>query len=311
MALQGAGLQQLAGVIGLIGGRLNQTDGRPTESQKHYDTVRAGVRANIRKYGIQRPAFAITNFNMPTIFGGYGEDDDGVSLSEFPTAFDIGEVSLLARYRCDQFVQPGMQLATSEIKRYGIGTVERKPTVPIFIDQPFHFINDSDGVLRKFFSLWLQGIVNFADLPTANALTDTFGKKPMEVEYKDNYKTNMQIMQYNDVQEKVLLITLHNAYPIYMSDINNSWSADNQMSEFTVTFTYSHWSIEEMDVLQLREPRAQAGSDFSLLKAIVQATTVIQQFSTMGMPNSAGDVLRVVNTGAGLLKSMTRKDLQY
>lgn len=308
MALQGSGIQKMAAAIGLVGGRLSQGVSQPSEEQKSFNDLRAGIRANIRKYGIQKPSFAIVNFALPKIF----QPQQMMDGDEIPSLVDVAEIATLARYRNDSFIQPGVQMSTSEIKRYGVGTIERKPVVPVFLDLPFRYINDSDGVLRRFFAYWMQGIINYQSLPTgADAVVDKFGKRPMEVEYKENYSTDIQIIQYNDANEKVMVINLYNAYPMHLSDISNSWGFQDQFTEFNVTYTYTHWDIEEIDAVDLRPPKQQRGGDFSLLKSLVQASTIVQQVSQMKTPGSYGDVLTLVNTGASIVKSATGSQIDY
>ena len=53
---------------------------------------------------------------------------------------DAAKIAALATYRGDSFAQPGVSMATTEIKRYGVGPIERKPYLPIFTDQQFSFI---------------------------------------------------------------------------------------------------------------------------------------------------------------------------
>jgi hypothetical protein len=299
MANFNKGVQQVAGLIGLAGGLLGSGSSirTPTPEQQEFDTVRAGVRANIRKYGIQKPSFAFSRFELPKIF------DQGVNI-------DRRELQLLCSYRADSFTQPGVQFALTDIKRYGVGTIERKPTVPLFIDVPFSFINDSDGVIRKFFYLWMNGIIGFDELPRANAAKDSFGKLPFDQSYKDEYQTDIEIIQFNEVNNKVQVVKLYNAYPYSMTDINNNWASENTFTQFQVSFTYTHWAIEDID-LQLREPKRSATGDLTLFQNLIRSASLLQTISSVKKPQNINDVINVVNTGATTIRSMTGTRLEY
>lgn len=108
-----------------------------------------------------------------------------------------------------------------------------------------------------------------------------------------------------------MVVKLYNAYPIAISDIGNSWAQQDSFTEFDVTYTYSHWSIDEIDKIELRNPKTQVNNDFSFLKSVVTATSFASALSTMKSPAGFGDVLNIVNTGATMVRSSTGAVLDY
>ena len=286
-------LQQITGYTSLLSNLNRGKLETPTE-QKPYKNFSDSVRADIRKHGIQKTSMAHIVFDPPKLFG---------------TQLKIAgakKIASIATYRGDSFTQPGVSMATTEIKRYGIGPIERKPYLPIFTDQQFSFINDSDGLIHKFFYLWMNGIVGFDALPIGNSNEDIYGKYPYEVGYKDEYKTTIDIYVYNDVQNEVGVLKLENAYPIFLGDVQRSWADANQFVRFPVTFTYSHWRYDKLpDTL---DPQAFAtkmsGRNLSLTQNIMKYASVLQTISSTKRPQNVNDILNIVNNGSTILKSL-------
>lgn len=215
-----------------LGSRLST----PTNSQGRFNSVREQALAGIRQFGIQKTNMAYVEFGLPPILQGV----DGMN----------SQVLLLARHRAAAFPTPGTTFATSEIKRYGVGPVERKPYLPLFNDIPVEFIGDSRGNIHKFFYVWLNSIINFIDLPYDGAFKDKFGgvsKNPFSLEFKDNYKTRLLIRSFDDAQGQLTSVYLEDAFPVSISDIQHNWNDENTLVRFTVNFSYTHWKYDLED----------------------------------------------------------------
>lgn len=293
-------LQQVIGYTSLLGVLNRGTNSTADPLKEGYKNFSDSVRANIRKHGIQKTSMAHIVFDPPKIFG-----------SQLKVA-GAKKIAALATYRADAFTQPGVSMATTEIKRYGIGPIERKPYLPIFTDQQFSFINDSDGLIHKFFYLWMNGIVGFDALPRGNSQEDIFKKLPFEVEYKDEYKTTIDLYVYNEVQHKVGVLKLENAYPIFLGDVQRGWGDTSQLVRFPVTFTYSHWRYE--DLPETLDPQAfnvnTGGKGLSLGQSIMKYAAVLQTISATKKPQNVNDILNVVNSGSTILKTLFPPSLE-
>ena len=113
-------LQQITGYTSLLS-NLNRGKLETPVEQKPYKNFSDSVRADVRKHGIQKTSMAHIVFDPPKLFG---------------TQLKIAgakKIASIATYRGDTFTQPGVSMATTEIKRYGIGPIERKPYLPIFL----------------------------------------------------------------------------------------------------------------------------------------------------------------------------------
>lgn len=275
-----------------IGGAGQEVYARKTES----------VRSGVRKYGIQKSSMAFVNLELPPFLR------DGIKTSINTGGYD-SSLGLLASDRAESFSMPGVAFATSDIRRYGIGPIERKPYVPIFLDYNINFIGDSDGVIHKFFYFWLNSIINYTQLPSGETTKDIFDKKPYEVEYKDNYKTDISIYTFNEVQQKAGLITLYNAHPFSLGEIGRNWADENTLVRIPVQFTYSHWAYDEVD-LTLRSQQNN-NRTIGLFEKVYKAASIIQSISSLKKPQNINDIINVVNTGRTAIGSMSGSNINF
>lgn len=289
-------VQQVIGYTNLLGiSRLLDKKKTADVFQEDYKNFSDSVRVGIRKHGIQKTNMAHITFDPPPVFKTQAKVSGSL------------QAAMMATYRADSFAQPGISMATTEIKRYGVGPIERKPYLPIFTDQQFSFINDTDGLVHKFFYLWMNAIAGYDELPRGNAEKDIFGKLPFEVEYKDNYKTIINIYIYNENQNKVGVVQLMDAYPLFVGDISRSWGDQSSFVKFPVTFTFSHWKYEDLpESLDPQESRSRAWAprNLQLSQQIMYAATAIQAITSIKRPQNVNDILNVVNTGSTLLRSI-------
>lgn len=293
--------QQILGILSLAGGAA-RTLGL-LDSQKASDKLRdkpngAGkiieqTRAGIRKFGIEKPSLTYVGFTPPKIF------DDIV-----PDAKTI--IRELVSLRAERVTTPGVQIATSAVRRYGVGPLERLPHTATFGDMNISFIGDARGVIHQFFYAWMRGIVGFHDTPRLGSSNDSmYGRYPYEVGYRYNYSTPIDIVTYDEIQEKIGTVRLYNAYPIAIGEIGRSWDSVNDLVRIPVTFAYTHWNYTDQLNIQLIEPARTtlAEQNSSLFGDMMKNMTVLQTITAIKRPQNVNDILNVVNTGSTLLKS--------
>lgn len=276
----------------------------PSPSQNNFNLLREGILADVRKYGIQKANLGYALIKMPNTLS-------FVSGTE--------RIILLAQNRADRFPIPSVSLATSDIRRYGIGPIEKKPYLPLFTDVSIDFIGDNSGNIHKFFYLWMNSIVNFFELPAENSKKDSFGgtslvsqsnKSPFTLEYKQNYATNITLRMFSDNQEKTSDIILENAFPITLSEIQYDWGSENQLVRFTVGFTFTHWTYNISDpsfgfqIPQVEKSSANFDFIYNFLIQLYPAAQAIELASRR--PQQVQDVLNIVNAGKTGLSPITR-----
>jgi len=127
------------------------------------------------------------------------------------------------KYRCEVANLPGKNLSTTEQKIYG--PVEKFPYLTTYNDIDLTFIVDEDMSQKFLFDGWL----NFIN-PTYNN----------NMRYKENYATTLTINQYDTSNQRTYTVSLLDAYPISMNQLDLDWNGDGY-HKLTVTFAYTYW----------------------------------------------------------------------
>lgn len=231
----------------------------------------SGFRTTVDKLnGLQRPNHFYVTIPNPRVMQG-----------------DIGPI--LLPFLTESCNLPGVQLATSDIRRYGYGPIEKKPYAPIFVDQQMSFLGDASGTVHKFFYKWLNSIVKYDEFPQGRKGMN--GARPFEVEYKREYAVDITISAIDEVDRKIMEIKLYDAFPIALGDVNMSWSQNDGYVSFPVTFSYYKWKRTDISI-NLDE---LIGEDLSPVQRLLKAGTAIQTLAKIRKPTNIADITNVVN----------------
>lgn len=251
------------------------------------------VYQELQQYGILKTNYGNIQIAMPT---------SNLMRKRYNLPFSIDFVD----YRADSFALPGLGLATSDIKRYGYGPNEKKPYAPVYTDVNITFIGDKDGKIHKFFYLWMNSVVNHHKPGSINSSDEKADYAfPFEVEYKDSYKADIVIYVYGEDGLVVETVKLQDAYPIFIGDIQYSWSDQDQLVRIPVTFTYYSWQIENV-TNQFEENRGVAKNNNSLgtIGKTIKTATAIQTIASMKKPRNIGDVINVVSNTKSVVSNL-------
>lgn len=157
--------------------------------------------------------------------------------------YDSNSVKQVA-LRCDTSTLPGISFAESEeIRRFGVGPTEKHPYLPIFGAISASYIVDGAGAIHSFFYDWMSYMIGF-DSSQGMSSVNGFGRAPYEVAYKDDYKSTVTILVYNELNDKIVELTLNSAYPIAINPIPLSWGNTDQFMKLDVTWDYVDWSVK-------------------------------------------------------------------
>lgn len=91
-------------------------------------------------------------------------------------------------------------------------------------------INDTNLTLRKYFEAWSGSMNNRAN-------NGAFALRPAQYQY------DLSVEQLDRNNTVLRTYQLRNAFPITVSEIGLAYSQNDVISEFTVTFQYSHYDI--------------------------------------------------------------------
>lgn len=214
-------------------------------------------------------------------------------LARNPTA------QLLHLYAADASL-PGIYLSTMELKRYGVGPNEKIPYSAQYNDIAISMIGDGGGAVYKFFYNWLQGIVR-SDIPMTNqnSIDDI---NPYEVEFKENYRTNIYIVTFDEQQNDILTYRLLEAYPIWMSEVPLSWSDDNNLQKINLVFNFMQ--AELINARSDRSTNSAGARDLSFFEKAVKIGTAGQVIAAQRRPHTVGDVINVVSNAKVVLQGL-------
>lgn len=194
---------------------------------------------------------------------------------------------------------PGVALATSDIRRYGYGPMEKKPYAPVFTDTTMSFMVDGTGMIQKFFYKWLSSIVHFSETPHGKSFPGGDNTlSPFEVNYKDQYETDIVVTTVNENNDDIITVRFKRAFPIFMGDVALSWADSDSIARLPITFTYYNWSIENININQLRQEPQKAG----LLQKALSIGSAIQTLAGLRKPTGVADIVNIVNNTSRIAK---------
>lgn len=200
---------------------------------------------------------------------------------------------------------PGLFIQTGELKRFGIGPVEKYPYSLQTNKITFNFIGDGKGEIYKFFYRWMQSIVK-ADIPVEISAGDSLqlqqisqnGLAPYEVEFKENYAVPIQLFVYNEQSQTILNYNLTEAFPISIPDVSLSWSNDNSLMQFAVDFEFLQSQlVNAEDKLKVNK---NGIGELNTLQKLIKVGTAVQALASLRKPQGLQDAL----ISAGSIKNV-------
>ena len=191
-------------------------------------------KSNIGRYGIQPTNKFMTIMTAPL----------SISLSSFSAIADTFNTLAAERMiylRSEQVKIPGVTIAASDNKRYGVGVQQKMPHNVQFSDISMTFVADQEGTIYRYFYSWINQIVDF------NGTTNYGGRPSYMLGYKDDYVTDIYIFVYDNYGNISKTITLYDAFPISMNEISLDWNSTNTVMKINVNFSYKEWSIDNVN----------------------------------------------------------------
>lgn len=177
-----------------------------------------------------------------------------------PATFsDLSEL----RFYAESASVPGMALQSAELRREGIGNLEKASWGAAFTDLNISFRIDQKTKIWNFFQVWMNSIYNY-NMDASGGRQRTF----FELGYKDDYATAMSVFVYNEIdrgKNPVITIDFIDAYPIAISDMQMNWGSADIM-KLNVTFNFRSWNLRESGKypMNLENPDAQTLSNIDV-----------------------------------------------
>jgi len=131
------------------------------------------------------------------------------------------------RFLCKTAELPESTVSSIEIPYFG-----RKIKVAgerAFADWGVTVMNDEDFAIRAMFEAWSNAI---------NRMVSNVRDPNVAVE---NYKTDLEVIQYGKDGSKIRSYQLVGAFPTSVGSIALGWDSTNAIEEFSVNFSYDYW----------------------------------------------------------------------
>lgn len=132
-------------------------------------------------------------------------------------------------YLCEAAEYPGRGFLNVDLRYYGPNF--KLPYQSSYEDITLTFICRNGSFERQFFDDW-QAIIN---------PPNTF-----DFNYKSDYRSQIEIFQYDDINNPQYYFTILDAYPVLVNPQPLTW-ADDQFLRLGVTFTYGWWTRPGID----------------------------------------------------------------
>jgi hypothetical protein len=190
-------------------------------------------------------------------------------LSNAGSPVSLFSVNRHMKFRIEQVVIPGMSIQSADVRRYGVGTVQKMPVgAQTYGDISFSILLDGYGEIYQFWEAWIRKIYEYNGTNQSPVGNVGNAFPTYTSEYKDQFSTDMLIVVYDQFGNTIQKINLKEAFPTAMRDIQLSWASDGLM-RLQVGIAYTEHTIEKASLLEIL---AQQGVNFGLT-AINRAIT--------------------------------------
>ena len=188
-------------------------------------------------------------FNIENFYSQISQKEGVMRTNKFLVVFPTPQVMLdsvgVARdleFWCESTNFPGYLLTTHGVRRYTYGPVEKRVFGPNFTQLQCLFNNDTDSIIHSYFSTWMSRIMPH---DTRNGMRTVInGMSPYEVEYRQNYITDLHLFVYDESGNQRTKIVCKEAFPSQLVDVPLSWADTNNVFKFQVAFDFTDWYIE-------------------------------------------------------------------
>lgn len=243
-------------------------------------------RAKVASQGIMRPTLFLTEFPVPSSL---------IAVSPDAWRETINTVMLYT----DSLSLPGASWMSSDgIRHYGYGPFEQRPYNVQFQDISIGYIIDGRAEMMRFFTAWMNSIVNF-DRRKGMISLNPRNVSPYEVEYKKNYAVDLKIYVFDEAANKILVCVLMDAFPQSLDPVQMNWASNDELARLNITWKFTDWYIESYEMAEIREGFSHG---FNFFQTLEKGISIAQVISSMTRPRTIGDILNVVNN-TSIIKS--------
>ena len=211
-----------------------------------------------------------------------------------------GQIDRTLPFLCNATTLPGIQILVSEYSPQTYGVKQKRPTGVNFQDLPLTFYSDNQGNVFNYFHSWINQVATFNSLSDNNRYL---------LAYPDEYRGTVEIILYDDSQNTVVSFKLNEAFPYTVDATPIAWDQSDQLLRFNVTFTFTNWSTEKLDITTIAHDfdinnntsvyyGAGSNQNFYSLNQIINPISIISN----PLAQTVQNVANIVNIFSSLLR---------
>lgn len=144
-------------------------------------------------------------------------------------------------YRAVAVNLPGRNISTTQYKFSNYGPLSKIPYGQLYGDVTVEFLLSEDMREKEYFENWQNEMVDTGAFEVNNGIKSRRLSK-FNTKYFDDYTGRIIIRQYDSTGGIASIHTLHECYPLLISDIAMSWS-DGDAARMSVGFAYRNYSV--------------------------------------------------------------------
>ena len=190
---------------------------------------------------------------------------------------------------------PGISFTFSDIRHIGYGPIERRPDLPIYTELPLTVFSTGDGRTFRFFHRWMQNIINVGMTNVADNQSSK-GAFQYETYYQTNYKTQVDIIHYNDTEDEIIRYTLNDAFPTTIADTPVSWAQSDQLLELNLSLSFRTWFSTAYSPAEITNNPRDGGGSMTFLQTLGSIGTIVNTLDNLRSPRNIQDALQTINT---------------
>lgn len=159
------------------------------------------------------------------------------------------DISRQLTYRADSVEIPGRTALTIEHRFAENGPLSKIPYTQVFGDVTITFILSDNLAEKKFFELWMSSMMD---------TTPQGAGQSFNVKYFENYKSDVNIRQFDSNGLLRNTIKLVDSYPIIMNGIQMGWG-DDSIAKLSLQFALRYYEVIGDDTKVVEESEAPQG----------------------------------------------------
>lgn len=198
---------------------------------------------------------------------------------------------------CSAVTLPGVSFNVTNVTRQGYGPLERRASSVLFPAISSTFMLDNSGVILEFFAKWAKMITSFAHQQGEQSQDPDTGGYIGETGFYDDYISTINITTYTPHKSKIVVYTLHEAYPAVIGDVSLGWQQNDEIATLQVQFNYRYWTST---VFSRGEAPSDA-ADLNLYQFANKFDGAVGISKGFNRPRDVNDALHAINRGETLL----------